>query len=128
MTSPGADSGLSYGDGMFGLVEEAARKTLADLHEQFGTAGLAAAAALPGLAAAVDQHAAAVRDILAWGVEQSAVVAGVVLLAGYARGVLDSARAQGWRTPAPATVPEWARADWVVLRLLGVCVLAANLD
>jgi len=113
---------------MFGLVEDGARRTLANLHAQFGTAGLVAAAALPGLAAAVDQHAAAVRDILAVGVEQSAAVAGVVLLAGYARGVIDTARRHGWQTTTPASLAEWARADWVFLRLLGVCALAANLD
>ena len=113
---------------MFGFVEASARATLADLGAQFGTAGLVAAATLPGLAAAVDQHAAAVRDILAFGVEQSAVVAGAVLLAGYARGVADCARQQGWQATAPRSLTEWARADWVSLRLLSVCALAARLD
>jgi hypothetical protein len=86
---------------MFGLIpalaEASARRRLADLHDQVGRPGMAAAAAVPALTAVVDQHAAAVRDILAVGVEGSLTVAGVVLLAGYARGLVDQARELGWR-------------------------------
>jgi hypothetical protein len=115
---------------MAGLVANwlhaAARSTLARLDEQFGAAGLLAAAAMPGLAAAIDQHSAAVRDILTYGVEGSAAVAGAVLLAGYARGLLDEATAQGRRPTAPDDAGGWASADWVSLRLLAVCALAAD--
>jgi hypothetical protein len=83
---------------------------------------------MPGLAAAVDQHSAAVRDILAFGVEQSAAVAGAVLLAGYARGLIDEATEQGRRLTAPADAGGWAKADWLSLRLLAVCALAATAD
>lgn len=75
----------------------------------------------PGVLAAIDQHGAAVRDILAYGVSASAVAAGAVLLAGYAKGVLDEATARGWRLPA---VVDWANADWTTLRLAAVCHLA----
>ncbi|MFD7656388.1 DUF6401 family natural product biosynthesis protein [Actinosynnema sp. NPDC059797] len=82
--------------------------------------GIAAVLA-PGVLAAVDQHGAAVRDILAHGVSASAVAAGAVLLAGYAKGVLDEAAEHGWRVPA---VVDWANADWTTLRLVAVCHLA----
>ncbi|MEV6911743.1 DUF6401 family natural product biosynthesis protein [Amycolatopsis sp. NPDC051071] len=109
-------------------VESSARSTLSRLHEQIGVAGLAATVALPGLAAVVDQHSAAVRDILAVGVEGSAAVAGAVLLAGYARGLLDEARAKGWTLRAPADLTAWSTSDWTTARLVGVCSLAATMD
>ncbi|MEV7554787.1 DUF6401 family natural product biosynthesis protein [Amycolatopsis sp. NPDC089917] len=109
-------------------VESSARSTLSRLHQQIGVAGLAAAAALPGLSAVFDQHSAAVRDILAAGVEGSAAVAGVVLLAGYTRGLLDEAKAKGWTFRAPADLTAWNTSDWLTARLVGVCSLAAAMD
>ena len=106
------------------FAEFSAHRALSQLHEQLGRAGLAAAAAIPGLGAAVDQHAAAVRDIVDVGVEDSAVVAGVVVLAGYARGVLDKAKERGWRFTAPAHLADWSSTDWPTARLLAVCALA----
>ncbi|QFZ17697.1 DUF6401 family natural product biosynthesis protein [Saccharothrix syringae] len=94
-----------------------ARRFLDRLSDQLGIAVVLA----PGVLAAVDQHGAAVRDILAHGVSASAVAAGAVLLAGYARGVLDEAVEQGWRLPA---IVDWANADWTTLRLAAVCHLA----
>ncbi|WIV61783.1 DUF6401 family natural product biosynthesis protein [Amycolatopsis nalaikhensis] len=76
--------------------------------------------AVPGLTAEVDQHAAAVRDILVLGVEASATVAAAVLLAAYARGLLDQVREETGRPWAP--VP--GGTGWVQLRLLAVCQLA----
>ncbi|WP_158885111.1 DUF6401 family natural product biosynthesis protein [Amycolatopsis anabasis] len=111
-----------------GWMEAAARRSLARLHDEIGAAGLAAAAALPGLSAVVDQHSAAVRDIVTLGVEGSAAVAGVVLLSGYARGLVDQAAGQGWRLRLPGDLAGWARIDWTTARLLGVCALAAVLD
>lgn len=66
----------------------------------------------PGLLAEVDQHAAAVRDILILG----NAGLGPAQLADYARGIEDVARDRGRR-------PEGGH-DWVWLRLAGVCVLA----
>lgn len=99
-------------------AESSSRRLLARLREQIGRPEQ-----LPGLTAAIDQHAAAVRDILSVGVRGSA--SGVVLLAGYARGLLDGARQQGWRPHAPE---DWAAADWLTTRLLAVCDLAARTD
>jgi hypothetical protein len=96
------------------------------LHDQVG-AGLLAAAAIPGLGAVVDQHSAAVRDILTVGVESSAVVAGSVLLAGYAQGVLDHLRESGRPLRVPADATGWLGADWISVRLLAVCALARDL-
>jgi hypothetical protein len=104
-------------------VEASARRTLAQLHERIGGPGLAAAAAVPGLLAAVDQHAAAVRDILVLGVESGGVV-GAVLLAGYARGLLAQGREMGWRFGAPGGLVGWTRVDWLTARLVAVCELA----
>lgn len=101
-------------------AESSSRRLLARLRDQLGRPGQLQ---LPGLTAAVDQHAAAVRDILSVGVRGSA--SGVVLLAGYARGLLDGARQQGWRPHEPE---DWARADWLTTRLLAVCYLADSAD
>ncbi|PXY19065.1 DUF6401 family natural product biosynthesis protein [Prauserella muralis] len=93
--------------------ESAARRELAALADRLGSAGLSLSALAPGLLATVDQHAAAVRDILAL----SGSHVGPVELAGYARGVQDgSGTSAGWR-PEPG--------DWVTLRLAAVCLLAA---
>ncbi|MCT2582583.1 DUF6401 family natural product biosynthesis protein [Actinophytocola gossypii] len=107
-------------------LERSARRLLDRLHDQVG-AGLVVAAAVPGLAAVVDQHAAAVRDILTTGVEAGAAVAGSVLLAGYAQGVLDHVREKGEQLRVPADAADWARADWFSMRLVAVCSLARNL-
>lgn len=108
-------------------LERSARRALDRLNAQVGTAGLLAAAAVPGLAATVDQHAAAVRDILTVGVESGAAVAGVVLLAGYAQGVQDHLRERGEPLRVPKDLTDWLNADWFSVRLVAVCALARNL-
>ena len=113
---------------MVGLLshwaESWARRALAQLDTHIGRHGMAAAATRPELVAAIDQHAAAVRDILAVGVDGPATL-GAVSLAGYARGLLDHARANG----RPIRVPlEWSGADWVTTRLLAVCDLARRMN
>ena len=104
-------------------AEFSARRFLRRLMDHVGIAGLSAAAATPALLASIDQHSAAVRDIVSYGVEGSAAGGSVVLLAGYARGVLDQARNQGWRLVLPVTAT-----DWTTVRLLGVCALARGLE
>lgn len=89
-----------------------------------GAAGLLAAAAVPGLAAMIDQHAAAIRDILTIGVESGAAVAGVVLLAGYAQGVQDHLRERGEPLRVPHTTAGWLHADWFTMRVVAVCAMA----
>lgn len=86
-----------------------------------------AATTVPGLAAVLDQHEAAVRDILTTGVEASAAVAGTVLLAGYARGIQDHLRERGLSLPIPTDATEWRTASWFHVRLLAVCSLARNM-
>jgi hypothetical protein len=108
-------------------LERSARRTLDRLHDQLGTAGLVAATTVPGLAAVVDQHAAAIRDILATGVESGAAVAGTVLLAGYARGIQDHLRERGLALSIPTNPSEWRTATWFHVRLLAVCSLARTL-
>ncbi len=103
---------------MSGWRDLSARRFLDRLGGEIGIA-----VAVPaGVLAVVDQHAAAVRDILAYGVPAAAAV---VLLAGYAKGVLDEAAAHGWRVPP---IVEWRTADWTTLRLAAVCSLARNAD
>lgn len=104
-------------------MQWSARRWLNRLHDEVGAAGMAAAAAVPGIAAAVDQHAAAVRDSTTIGLETSVAIAGMVLLASYARGVVEHARAQGWQ-PLPAGDTRWHSADWTTLRLVAVCDMA----
>lgn len=107
-------------------LERSAHRALNRLHDQLGTAGLVAAATVPGLAAVVDQHAAAIRDILTVGVESGAAVAGVVLLAGYAQGVQDHLRERGQSLAVPSDAAGWRSASWFHVRLLAVCSLARS--
>lgn len=108
-------------------AEHRAQRWLAGLMDQVGSAGLAAAATLPALLAAVDQHAAGVRDILLLGVEGSAAAAAAVLLAGYAKGLLDQAGTDGHRLRA-AVGECWHRADWLTVRVLAICALSRDDD
>jgi hypothetical protein len=112
---------------MFSFSRElwSARHSLARLMDQIGAAGLAAAAAVPAVSAMVDQHAAAVRDILVMGVDGAASAAGAVLLAGYAKGVLDQARADATAVGA-AVDGRWRHAGWLPLRLVAVCALSRS--
>ncbi len=107
------------------FAEWGARRSLARLMDQVGAAGLAAAAAVPAVSAVVDQHAAAVRDILVMGVEGSASIAGVVLLAGYATGLLDQAGTDA-ATVGAAVGDQWWRAEWLALRLVAICALSRS--
>jgi hypothetical protein len=109
------------------LADHQAQRWLNRLVEQVGAPGLAAAAAVPALLAAVDQHAAGVRDILLLGVEGSAAAAGAVLLAGYAKGLLDQADTDAGRLRA-AVDEAWHRADWLTVRVLAVCALSRTDD
>ncbi len=107
-------------------LERSAHRLLDRLRDQVGR-GLVAAANAPGLAAMVDQHAAAVRDILSIGVESGAGVPKPVLLAGYAQGVLDHVRERGEQLRVPTDASGWSRADWICMRLVAVCALAEDL-
>jgi hypothetical protein len=107
------------------LAERSAQRWLGRLMDQVGCAGLAAAAVTPALSAMIDQHAAGVRDILLLGVEGSAAAAGAVLLAGYAKGLLDQAGTEPGRL-REAIGMGWRHADWLTLRVLAVCALSRS--
>ncbi len=75
--------------------------------------------AVPGLLAAVDQHAAQVRDSLA----DRRGRLHPITLAAYADGVADAAIARGWSIKE-LSERDWTAASWPSVRLLAVCVLA----
>ncbi|WP_431964717.1 DUF6401 family natural product biosynthesis protein [Nocardia sp. bgisy134] len=113
------------------LLEVSARRMLNRLHTTHGAGALMAAAEFPSVSAALDQHAAAVRDILDMGIEGASSVPATVLLAGYVRGLLDHpCPADSGTVPFVSAAPEnalgWLNADWLQLRLAGVCRYAAG--
>ena len=98
-----------------------AHASLDELSATVGTSGLAALAESPALLAAVDQHAAGVRDSLSG----DARALTPVILAAYAEGVRDAAFKHGWMPPVGEL--DWTQNDWVLRRLLAVCMLASTL-
>jgi hypothetical protein len=98
-----------------------AHASLDELTATVGVTGLAAVAASPGLLAAVDQHAAGVRDSLSADVRPLTAV----ILAAYAEGVRDAAVKHGWVPPVDEI--DWSAGDWVLRRLLAVVQLARTL-
>ena len=98
-----------------------AHASLADLTAAVGVLGLTEAEANPGLMASVDQHAAGIRDSL--DADRRPLTA--ILLAAYAEGVRDAAYQHGW--VAPEGPIDWTENDWVLRRLLAVCLLARTL-
>lgn len=101
--------------------ESAARREVAGLSERLGLVFLPGTGTwTPNVVATIDQHAAAVRDILTL----SGGKMSLSELACYARGVQDVARDAGWH-PAPFTDDAGWTSDWVNLRLAAVCLLAA---
>jgi len=101
---------------------------LDEMMARLGVDGLAAALADPGLLALVDQHAAAVRDALI-DADRDIDAGG---LAAYATSIAAAARRGGRSVPAVGAAPlrptDWMAADWHLLRLLGVCMLAEVYD
>jgi hypothetical protein len=87
-----------------------------------GASGLMLSAESPGMLAAVDQHAAEVRDALISAETSTGRDAGhgpaVHLLLGYARGFVEAAIGRGW-------LPQ-AGSDWESVRLAAVCQLVAQ--
>ncbi|WP_197320010.1 DUF6401 family natural product biosynthesis protein [Saccharomonospora sp. NB11] len=96
-----------------------ARRDLDALTRRLRAAGVTASTLGPAQLAGVDQHAAAVRDILS--IESATF--GVVELAAYAQGVLDGAAEADW-TPETHFLSSCPTGEWIVLRLLAVCALA----
>ena len=101
-----------------------ARALLDEMMARVGVDGLAAALGDAGLLAQVDQHAAAVRDaLLKAGREVDA--AG---LAAYARSIAAAAVRMGRPLPEPGHAPltgsGWLTAEWHLMRLVAVCLIA----
>jgi len=94
---------------------------LNELMASVGATGLAAADQSPALLAAIDQHAAGVRDSLSADVRPLTAI----ILAAYAQGVRDAALKHGWRPPTGPI--DWSRPDWVLYRFLAICRLAGKL-
>lgn len=102
-------------------AQRSAHASLADLTAAVGISGFTAAANNPGLMSVIDQHAAGVRDSLS----ADARPLTAILLAAYAEGVRDAAYQHGWL--APEGEIDWSENDWVLRRLLAVCMLARTL-
>jgi len=99
------------------LDAKRAQAALEALMDNVGDTGLAIADVAPGLRAAVDQHAAAIRDSL----DLEGTPMTWATLVGYAHGLREAATAHGWHFPTGPV--DWTRADWVLTRLLAVCDL-----
>jgi hypothetical protein len=95
-----------------------------EIMARVGVDGIVAAFADPGLLALVDQHAAAVRDSL----EDAGRETDLAGLSSYIRSICASARRAGRALPeageAPAGAAAWRVADFHVLRLVAVCMIA----
>jgi hypothetical protein len=98
-------------------IKWSAAGTLQTLWEHIGSSAVAAATDLPRLTAALDQHAAAVRDALSAG----AGIIGSAALAGYAKGILDVTKTPAWHA---ARKIDWSQPTWPELRLAAISTLA----
>ena len=103
---------------------DSARAFLDEMMARVGVDGLAAALADSGLLAEVDQHAAAVREALRHAGRRPDAAG----LAAYGRSVAAAAVRMGRPVPEPGQAyvsgPSWLRAEWHLLRLVAVCMLA----
>jgi hypothetical protein len=100
-----------------------AHAVLDQLMARVGVDGLVAAMRTPGLLAAVDQHAAVIRETL----RAAGRPLDGVALAEYARSVLAVLNRCGQALPEPEAI-DWNRADGSLLRLVAVCFLAEAAD
>ena len=100
-----------------------ARALLDEMMARVGVDGLAAAFGDAGLLAQVDQHAAAVRDAL-----QHAGRADAEGLAAYAKSIAAAAVRMSRPLPEPGHAPltgtAWLAAEWHLMRLVAVCLIA----
>jgi hypothetical protein len=110
------------------LPADPARALLDEMMARVGVDGLVAAHADAGLLALVDQHAAAVRDALA----HAGRAVDAEGLASYAKSIAAAADRMGRPVPQPghayASGPAWLAAEWHLLRLVAVCMIAESAD
>jgi hypothetical protein len=104
----------------------AARALLDEMMARVGVDGLAAALGDPGLLAQVDQHAAAVREAL----RHAGRAIDAHGLAAYARSIAAAAERMGRPVPQPGHAPltgtAWLVAEWHLMRLVAVCLIAES--
>ena len=107
-------------------ADVAARALLDEMMARVGVDGLVAAHADTGLLAQVDQHAAAVREALA----HAGRAADAEGLASYARSIAAAAERMGRPVPQPGHAyvsgSAWLAAEWHLLRLVAVCMIAES--
>ena len=105
---------------------DVARTLLDEMMARVGVDGLAAALGDAGLLAQVDQHAAAVRDALG----HAGRAVDVEGLAAYAKSVAAAADRMGRQVPQPGHAyisgSAWLAAEWHLLRLVAVCLIAES--
>jgi len=101
-----------------------ARLLLDEMMARVGVDGLVAAHGDAGLLAEVDQHAAAVRESL----HHAGREVGAEGLAAYAKSIAAAAIRVGRPLPAPGHGPltgtAWLTAEWHLMRLVAVCLIA----
>jgi len=103
-----------------------ARALLDEMMARVGVDGLVAAHADAGLLAQIDQHAAAVRDALA----HAGRAVDAEGLASYAKSIAAAAQRVGRPVPEPGHAylsgTAWLAAEWHLLRLVAVCLIAES--
>ena len=103
-----------------------ARALLDEMMARVGVDGLAAALGDAGLLAQVDQHAAAVRDAL----HHAGREVDAEGLASYAKSIAAAAVRMSRPLPEPGHAPltgtAWLAAEWHLLRLVAVCLIAES--
>ena len=99
---------------------------LDEMMARVGVDGLAAALGDAGLLAQVDQHAAAVRDAL----HHAGREIDADGLAAYAKSIAAAAERMGRPVPQPGHAyvsgPAWLAAEWHLMRLVAVCMIAES--
>ena len=103
-----------------------ARTLLDEMMARVGVDGLVAAHADAGLLAQVDQHAAAVRESL----HHAGREVDAEGLAAYAKSIAAAAVRMGRPLPEPGHAPmtgtAWLTAQWHLMRLVAVCLIAES--
>lgn len=105
-----------------------ARALLDEMMARVGVDGLAAALSDTGLLAQVDQHAAAVRESL----HDAGRPVDAEGLAAYAKSIAAAADRMGRPVPQPGHAyvsgSAWLTAEWHLMRLVAVCLIAESAD
>ncbi|MEU7904853.1 DUF6401 family natural product biosynthesis protein [Actinoplanes sp. NPDC049118] len=107
-------------------VADPDRALLDEMMARVGVDGLAAALGDAGLLAQVDQHAAAVRDALMHAGREVDAEG----LAAYAKSISAAAARMGRPVPQPGQAylsgSAWLAAEWHLMRLVAVCMIAES--